>query len=234
MERKAKFNLEESIAQWQKELKASLQFTEENLLELESHMWDEISRLQDLKLTDEEAFVLAKHQLGANDELVTEYGKVNHKLYFVNRLTPYLKGMLLFIALSTFIERFHVSGYLTMKTLNIEPVMSAVYSNAILVVFVGSILGIFYRLYKNSNSKFRILMSYPSLLITWLVFFIGSNWYSNYIADKYFETHHSIRSSDDLVLSILTLRYGFTALIIGVAIWGFWVKRKNSKIVLAR
>lgn len=234
MERKTKFNLETSVNQWRKELKNSLQFTEENLLELESHMWDEISRLQDLKLTDEEAFVLAKHQLGANDELVTEYGKVNHKLYFVNRLNPYLKGMLLFIALSTFIERFHVSGYLTMKILNIGSVMSAVYSNAIILVFVGSILGIFYRLYKNSNSKFNKLMSYPSLLLIWAIFFVGTHWYSNYIGKVYFETHNSLTADGDIIIPMLTLRYGFVALIIGVALWAARVKKKSSKIVLAR
>jgi len=54
-----------------------------------------------LGLSIEESLLIAKKRIGNVEDLTTEFGKVNKEVYFRNRIIPYLKGILLFMAFLT-------------------------------------------------------------------------------------------------------------------------------------
>ena len=196
-------------------------------------MLDEIERLKETGLTDEEAFVLAKHNLGTTKELVSEYEKVNHKMYVVNRINPYLKGMILYNLLTSFTGEFGKNLYLTLKTLEIAPKTSMIITYTLLFLVIGGIYGSAYRFLKKPNTKLKKLTTYPALLIAWCLTTIGGNLYYKYIMDMYFETNHSLYTDQDFVIPMVLLHFVFAVSIICASLWVYWVKRKNNKVVIS-
>ena len=59
------FNLNEKIIKWRSNLAQSETLAVSDLDELENHLREEIEQLTTLKLSDEEAFLVASHRLGS-------------------------------------------------------------------------------------------------------------------------------------------------------------------------
>lgn len=104
MENRTDFDLNKNIEIWKSELSKNSKMTLDNVNELESHLRDEMHELQLLGLSTEESLLIAKNRIGKAEDLNTEFGKVNNAFYFKNRIKPYLKGVLFFIAFITLTE----------------------------------------------------------------------------------------------------------------------------------
>jgi putative ABC transport system permease protein len=71
------FELEKAIKKWRKTLLESEAMEDGYIAELESHLYDEIERLRESGLTDQEAFIKAVEDLGAPDSIGSEYSKAD-------------------------------------------------------------------------------------------------------------------------------------------------------------
>lgn len=86
------------IRRWKIELLKESIINNEIVLELESHLLDEITALKEMGLNDNEAFIIAKKRIGGIREISHEFNKVNRIGYFINNLIPYMKGVLIFLS----------------------------------------------------------------------------------------------------------------------------------------
>jgi len=71
------FDLNEKISKWRGNLAQSQTLGSSDIDELESHLREEIESLKCLKLSDEEAFLVATYRLGDTTRLCDEYAKIN-------------------------------------------------------------------------------------------------------------------------------------------------------------
>lgn len=71
------FDLEMNIKSWADYLRARGTFEETDVLELESHLRDQIDELSDNGLSEEEAFLISVKRLGSVSMLSEEFSKVN-------------------------------------------------------------------------------------------------------------------------------------------------------------
>lgn len=71
------FDLEKSVRTWTDGLRARKAFRDEDIVELESHLREEIDGLAKLGLSGEEAFLVAEHRIGRPEALAAEYAKVH-------------------------------------------------------------------------------------------------------------------------------------------------------------
>jgi len=86
MENQTAFDLNLAIRTWRENLAQSAAFRAENLNELESHLRDSVARLEIANLSAEEAFLIASRRIGAGQGLEAEFGKLNRKMIWVDRL----------------------------------------------------------------------------------------------------------------------------------------------------
>jgi hypothetical protein len=96
------FDLNEKISMWRSNLARSETLAGSDIDELESHLHEEIEQLTALKLSDEEAFLVATHRLGTTDSLATEYEKINSSLKFKRRLSLMIAGILAYLLATYF------------------------------------------------------------------------------------------------------------------------------------
>ena len=96
------FNLNEKISMWRRNLAQSETLAGSDIEELESHLREEIEQLIGLKLSDEEAFLIAAHRLGTTDSLATEYEKINRSMKFRRRLSLMIAGILAYLIATYF------------------------------------------------------------------------------------------------------------------------------------
>ncbi|HXS68633.1 MAG TPA: hypothetical protein VN761_07290 [Candidatus Polarisedimenticolia bacterium] len=92
MENQTTFDLNHAIQRWRENLAQSPVFERENLNELESHLRDSITTLQSRGLSAEEAFMVATKRIGKSDALEKEFGKVNGRAVWLDRLLWILLG----------------------------------------------------------------------------------------------------------------------------------------------
>jgi hypothetical protein len=164
MEDRTKFDLEKSIEDWKSSLLRGNNMSLDNITELEVHLQDEISGLQNIGLSEEECFLVAKKRMGATEELTTEYGKVNRGIFIVNRIMPYLKGILLYVSFLTIAKLLtNISALIVSKVgINVE------YLNSLSIgslFFLTSILFVVtYMKYKNIYLDISKGISIPVLV----------------------------------------------------------------------
>jgi putative ABC transport system permease protein len=90
------FDTEKAIKQWRKSLRKSESMEDGYIEELESHLRDEIKRLEESGLSDEESFRRAIDQLGQPDSIGAEYFKTDvrdipgHSFWGTSRFVPAL------------------------------------------------------------------------------------------------------------------------------------------------
>jgi hypothetical protein len=90
-------DVEKQIEQWRKGLQTSDAFGADDLEELESHLREEMERLTPLGLSGTEAFLVARHRLGATEALEAEYAKVNTDRRALLHLYWMAAGVLVYI-----------------------------------------------------------------------------------------------------------------------------------------
>ena len=78
MENKPRFDLNESIADWRAGLLGSPAFRREDVDELELHLRDTCTDLQNKALSEEESFLVAIRRLGHGGKLEQEFSKVHN------------------------------------------------------------------------------------------------------------------------------------------------------------
>lgn len=80
------FDLNEEITKWRTSLAESEKCSRADIDELESHLREEIERLTALKLSEQEAFYVARHRLGDAGSLADEFAKINGSVLWSKRL----------------------------------------------------------------------------------------------------------------------------------------------------
>ena len=162
MENRTKFNLEKSITIWKKELSQNSNMTRDNIYELESHLLDEITELENLGLSPKESLIIAKNRIGDIQELTTEFSKVNNNIYFKNNIIQYLKGILHFIAFITITELITYSSIIIANKIGINKINLISISLLILITFVLVIFS--YKKYINGRFNIQKLTNIPILV----------------------------------------------------------------------
>jgi hypothetical protein len=164
MENRTEFNLKENIKIWKSELSQNSNMTKDNIDELESHLHDEIDELLLIGLSIEESLLIAKSRIGNTKELTTEYGKVNKEIYLRNKIIPYLKGILLFIAFTAITNLISNISLLIANRIGINSENLNYVSIGILILS-SSVFFIFaYNKYKNMSLNTQKLTSIPFLI----------------------------------------------------------------------
>jgi len=96
------FDLNGKISMWRSNLAKSETLGSTDIDELEIHLREEIEQLTTLKLSDEEAFLIAAHRLGSTDSLAGEYAKINPSSIFRRRLSLMITGILAYLLATYF------------------------------------------------------------------------------------------------------------------------------------
>jgi len=96
------FDINEQIIKWRSNLAQSETLAGSDIDELENHLREEIEQLTGLKLSDEEAFLIAAHRLGGTDSLAGEYAKINRGMKFRRRLSLMIAGILAYLLATHF------------------------------------------------------------------------------------------------------------------------------------
>jgi drug/metabolite transporter (DMT)-like permease len=95
-------DVERQIERWRGCLTGSESLAGSDIDELESHLREETEHLRSLGLSDEEAFLIARHRLGDTPTLDCEFSKVNVRRRILQRVSWGIMGVLLYFAALTF------------------------------------------------------------------------------------------------------------------------------------
>ena len=82
METSNQFQLEIAIEDYLQNLQVKGNYTPDDIMELKTHLLDEVDDLKKLQLDEEEAFMIARKRLGKEDILCNEYKKVNGNVFY--------------------------------------------------------------------------------------------------------------------------------------------------------
>lgn len=91
-----KFDLEERVRLWRRELLGAESFREEDVAELEAHLRDSVASLEMRGLSSEEAFWLAHRRLGKARAIAPDFETVNARSIWRNRTLWMLTGIIAF------------------------------------------------------------------------------------------------------------------------------------------
>lgn len=229
MENRTNFDLNKSIEIWKLALSKNSKMTLDNISELESHLRDEMQELQLLGLSIEESLLIAKNRIGKTDDLKTEFGKVNRGFYFKNRIIPYLKGILFFIAFITLTEL--ITGFSVIIankfgfSENLNSTSIGILTISTLILFIIS-----YKKYKNTSLDLSKLTSIPILVSIILVSKTLTVFSTLFITRS-----GSINISDygnlQLNLSVYKLIFGLFILIFSFIV--FYSLKRENKVKIA-
>ena len=95
METTAQFDLNQAIQRWREKLASSPALRSGDADELEAHLRDSITVLQEKGLTAHEAFWVATSRLGTQESLDAEFEKVNVEQVWLHRLLWMLTGSII-------------------------------------------------------------------------------------------------------------------------------------------
>jgi hypothetical protein len=181
MEGRAMFDVEKNINDWKTNLLASGSMLENDVLELESHLRDQIIDLQEKELSDQEAFWVAQNRIGNADGIKTEFKKVNGSTLWMERLAWILSGIIGLYILTYATELlgnlfFLLGSYLDLA-INIKLMLIVIFKGIVyLFVFTGILsllmrkINIFVNLLKNVFDHIRkhilaYCIGFPFILI---------------------------------------------------------------------
>lgn len=106
------FDLNLAVQRWRENLAQSPAFRSENLNELESHLRDSVATLQTRELSDEEVFLIASRRVGGDKQLEAEFGKVNGRDVWLDRVFWILLGVQVWNAVSTLARTLSFMSFL--------------------------------------------------------------------------------------------------------------------------
>lgn len=229
MENRTNFDLNKSIEIWKSELSKNSKMTLDNINELESHLRDEINELQQLGLSIEESLLIAKNRIGNVEDLKTEFGKVNNGFYFKNKIIPYLKGILFYIAFITLTDL--ITGFSVIiankfgYSENLNSISIGILSISFLILMIIS-----YKKYKNTSLDLRKLTSIPLLVSVVLVSKLLTFFNTLFMTGS-----DSFKMSDfsnlQINLSVYKLIFGLFILIISCIV--FYALKREDKFKIA-
>jgi len=110
METQTRFDLDAAIASWQQELAAQADLTQEVRRELETHLRDTITELQQRGLNNEESFWLARRRTGKPQQLGEEFAKGDPANAWRDRVFWVVVGLLFVNFWGTVINQFTRNG----------------------------------------------------------------------------------------------------------------------------
>lgn len=96
------FNLEQEIARWQLSFSDST-LTADDLTELTGHLRDEIDQLKTQQLSEQEAWLIARHRMGTQQDIDKEFSKVNPDFTGARHWVMLFWGASLFMLLQTLV-----------------------------------------------------------------------------------------------------------------------------------
>jgi len=96
------FDLNEQINKWRSNLAQSQTLGSSDIDELECHLREETENLTALKLSDEEAFLVATYRLGDTARLSDEYAKINRGKSFRQNVSWMITGILTYLLATHF------------------------------------------------------------------------------------------------------------------------------------
>ena len=161
------FNLEKELLKWKIKLLEMKYLTNEDTDELESHILDKVYDLNNRGYTLEEAFNMAKNDLGSLDLLNDEYMKVNKTIPFQRKIGY---GVLGFIIISFMLQlQFLITTIITLSLGKKSELMQTIYM-PIISDLLNFILG------SNYNNKLSIIVLIISTILSTLsIYLILSN-----------------------------------------------------------
>lgn len=94
------YDLNKRIKQWRAYFAQTQSLEKTDIDELENHLREEIDHLKELKLSEEEALLVAKHRLGDSASIAEEYAKIDYSHIFRRRLFWAAAGVLVYLLLT--------------------------------------------------------------------------------------------------------------------------------------
>ena len=95
------FELESSLSKWRGALRSRNTLSSSQIAELEVHLRDSTANLQSTGLSEEEALLVARHRLGQESSLSTEYEKVHPEQVWLRRVLLMIGG---YLGIALFLE----------------------------------------------------------------------------------------------------------------------------------
>lgn len=231
MEYRKRFDLNHSIRQWKGTLSQNGALSPDNILELESHLLDEVDMLKTRGLNEEESFLVAQRRIGNVDALTSEYGKVNKNRRFLFRLKPYITGILIYVAFHSVVRVVHYWGL--MSALLIPESSNAKYdyiSIGILSAFI--VISLLFLMLKSKNKPVFIdrLIKIPALLVIILIFKSAHIFTWAMLAEHTIDTHIKMLGAFQIYNFNFTLI--ILAMIYAISLVLIIQKRKSKKLAI--
>jgi hypothetical protein len=170
------FDLNEQISKWRSNLAQSQTLGKPDIDELESHLQEEIENLTVLKLSGEEAFMVATHRLGGMDMIASEYAKINCGKRLKRNVSWMITGILVYLLAMYFATAISKDCVLLAANNGITGDRSLGFIGfilKILTLITTFILGYFFcRLIPGLKKQIKQLTTRERLLIVMLLFLI--------------------------------------------------------------
>ena len=227
MENRTNFDLNKNIEIWKSELSKNSKLTFDNINELESHLRDEIDELQLLGLSIEESLLIAKNRIGNVEDLKTEFGKVNNDFHSKNRIIPYLKGILFFIAFITLTELITGFSVIIANKLGFNENLNSI-SIGILTISTLILLIIGYIKFTNTSLDLRKLTNIPILVSVILVSTI-----LKYLSTVFITRSVGISELGSLMMNLNVYKMIFGLFILIFSFIVFYSLKRENKVKIA-
>lgn len=134
-------DIEKQIEEWRMCLVGSESLSGSDINELETHLRDEMEHLKTMGLSDEEAFLIARHRLGDTVTLDCEFSKINVHRCILQRMSWGIMGVLLYFAALTFTNAASVLSFKLAWLGGLGwPAMDVLRHAVRAIVFLGTIL----------------------------------------------------------------------------------------------
>lgn len=243
METATSFNLNHGIQAWRENLGHSPAFRNENLYELETHLRDSIAALQRQGLSPEEAFLVAVNRTGKDAALEEEFGKINQRTVWLDRVVWMLIGYQVWSFISGLVSCvtratvfYGLAGTSHDFAAQGRAIPVTLFVLAHLAGFVGSLWCCWWLIRRRTTSVVpwmnKVLSRYGTLTLAFMVLLL-CNW-SNFLLSNFW-TPAIIKQSNDFMKATI-----FSSALCSVAIQNLvvvgltlLVARKRLRLVKA-
>lgn len=172
MNSKTQFDTNQEILEWKNSLLSSGNFTDENIMELESHLRDEIDNIHSAELNVDEKFLIAQKRIGHTDTLNAAFNPKG-KLGF----QKFSWGLQAILFLFLFKEMTLLFTYFSGDLILINDLVNTVPNFILAIIFQAlavTVLVVIFRKAMRLNNKYKDslrpnIFMVSSLLITFLV-----------------------------------------------------------------
>lgn len=147
------FDLNQEITKWRSNLSQSESLGKSDIDELETHLREEIDSLTASKLSEQEAFWIARHRLGDISSLEDEFAKVNGGHILRNRLFWAGAGLLSYIV-ATYIAKCASTGFVLLAWFaGVKGYSLGVVGIVSQIVFFLAVIFVFYQIVRRRDRQ---------------------------------------------------------------------------------